>query len=133
MHAPDEGRVVARLRSLLGPDVLAVYVYGSAATGTLRPDSDVDLAVLPSHPIDPMLRFEVAQELAADLHRDVDLVDLRAAPTFLRGQVVGTGRRLFCADEEEVGLFEAHALSDYARLHEEMREVLEQFDARYRS
>jgi len=129
----EEQKIVEQIRHLLGPGILAVYLYGSAEKGNLRPDSDVDLAVLPRRPIEPMRRFEAAGELARTLHREVDLVDLRLAPAFLRGQVVGTGRCLFRAGEEEVGLFEAHALSDYARLHEETREVIRSFDDRYRS
>ncbi|MFQ5749574.1 MAG: nucleotidyltransferase domain-containing protein [Planctomycetota bacterium] len=112
---------------------MPVYLYGSAENGVLRVDSDEDLAVLPRRPIEPMRRFEAAQELARTLHREVDLVDLPRAPAFLRGQAVGTGRCLFHSGEEEVGLFEAHSLSDYPRLHEETREVIRSFDDRYRS
>lgn len=63
------------------PDLIALYRFGSQAKGISRPESDVDLAVLARHPIPALRRFELAQELAAQLHRDVDLLDLRSAST----------------------------------------------------
>ena len=73
------------------PDLIAVYRFGSQVKGTSRPESDVDLAVLARHSIPALRRFELAQELAAQLHRDVDLVELRSASTVMRMQVVSTG------------------------------------------
>jgi len=57
--------------------------------------------------------------------RDVDLVDLRSASTVMRFQVVSTGRRLLCLDQEAVALFEMYALADYCRLNEERRAILD--------
>ena len=39
-------QIVALVRAVLGPDVIGVYLHGSAALGGLRPLSDVDLLVL---------------------------------------------------------------------------------------
>jgi predicted nucleotidyltransferase len=36
-------RVVELVREVLGPDVLGVYLFGSAVLGGLRPESDLDL------------------------------------------------------------------------------------------
>lgn len=50
-----------------------VYVFGSAAKGTLRPDSDVDLAVtgLPAR-----VYFKAVSRASDVVGRHVDLVDL---------------------------------------------------------
>jgi len=56
-----------------------VYLFGSAATGTARDDSDIDLAVsgLPPHV------FYQAMALAGDiLQRPLDLVDLDEGSIF---------------------------------------------------
>lgn len=106
------------------PDLIALYRFGSQAKGEARPDSDIDLAVLARNPIPAMHRFELAQELATQLHRDVDLVDLRAASTVMRMQVISTGKCLDAPDEQARRKFEMYAYSDYARLNEERREIL---------
>lgn len=112
------------------PGVLAVYRFGSWGTQQERRESDVDLAVLPLQPLSSLARWETAQKLAQMLARDVDLVDLRAASTVMRLQVVAQGERLYCRDEAVVGLFETTVFSEYARLNEERREILADIRAR---
>jgi predicted nucleotidyltransferase len=106
------------------PDLIALYRFGSQAKGTARPDSDIDLAVLARDPIPNLRRFELAQELAVQLHCDVDLVDLRNASTVMRMQVLSTGTCLDTQNESVRREFEMYAYSDYARLNEERREIL---------
>ncbi len=111
------------------PDLIALYRFGSQAKGSARPESDVDLAVLARHPIPALRRFELAQELAAQLHRDVDLVDLRSASTVMRMQVISTGECLDAPNESARREFEMYVYSDYARLNEERREILKRVSA----
>ena len=106
------------------PSLIALYRFGSQAKGTARRDSDVDLAILARDPISNLRRFDLAQELAIQLHRDVDLVDLRTASTVMRMQVLSTGKCLFSASNQLQGEFEDLAYSTYARLNEERREIL---------
>jgi predicted nucleotidyltransferase len=120
------------MRLASGGRLLAVYLFGSEAEGRARPDSDVDLAFLSERALDPVVVFDVAQDLATAMHRDVDLVDLSRATTVLRAQVIGRGRVLHSGDARRVGEFEMYALSDYARLNEERARVMESFLERYR-
>lgn len=106
------------------PNLIALYRFGSQAQGTARPGSDVDLGVLAQAPIPAMRVFELAQELALHLHRDVDLVDLRTASTVMRMQVISTGTCLNALNEPARREFEMYAYSDYARLNEERRDIL---------
>ena len=108
---------------------MALYQFGSQAKGSARPESDVDLAVLAHHPISAFSLFELAQELAAQLHRDVDLLDLSAASTVMRMQVISTGKCLAAPDEAARREFEMYAYSDYARLNEERRDILKRISA----
>jgi uncharacterized protein len=112
------------------PDCVAIYLFGSRATGTPTPDSDVDLAVLPEAPLADEVRWQLAQTLALALGRDVDLVDLTRASSVMRVQVIDTGKLLYESDAVRRQLFEAHALSDYARLNEERRGILDDIRAR---
>lgn len=106
------------------PDLIALYRFGSQAKGTARLASDVDLAILSRVALSELRRFELAQELATQLHRDVDLVDLRSASTVMRMQVISTGECLNAPGESARREFEMYAYSDYARLNEERREIL---------
>jgi len=114
--------VEALLRVL--PDCQAIYRFGSWGTTAERPESDIDLAVLPVNPLDPAWCWELAQSLASLAKQDVDLVDLTQASTVLRMQVVAQGERIYCSDEAEAEMFEDRVFSSYARLNEERREIL---------
>lgn len=106
------------------PSLIALYRFGSAERGAVRPDSDIDLAILTQEALPELRRFELAQDLAIQLHRDVDLVDLRSASTVMRMQILSTGTCLASQDEQARREFEMYAYSDYARLNEERREIL---------
>lgn len=117
------GLVVNALVQALSPD--AVYLFGSAGEGRLRPDSDVDLAVLVSDPITPRQRWTVTAQAADLVGRDVDLVDLRRSSTVLQALVVSRGRRIWVNDASRVAWFEMRVLKSYALLNEERAPILE--------
>jgi predicted nucleotidyltransferase len=123
----DREAVIALVRAAF-PDVIALYLFGSCARGDATARSDVDLAVLSESMLDPVRRFETQECVAALLRRDVDLVDLRRASAVMRVRVLADAAVLFDADRSARQRFEAFALSDYARLNEERRGILE--DAR---
>ncbi|MBK9307542.1 MAG: nucleotidyltransferase domain-containing protein [Nitrospira sp.] len=106
------------------PRLIALYRFGSAERGAVRPDSDIALAILTHEALPELSRFELAQDLAIQLHRDIDLVDLRLASTVMRMQILSTGTCLASQDEQARREFEMYAYSDYARLNEERGEIL---------
>lgn len=110
------------------PNVVAVYLFGSRARGDPRESSDVDLALLGTKPLDAVARFELQEKIAAILHCSVDLVDLRAASTVMRVEVLRDALLLHEGEASERALFEATALAAYARLHEERRMILEDIE-----
>lgn len=114
------------------PEVWAIYRFGSAGTPFERNDSDIDLAILSPKPMMNPVRWELAQALARQLRRDVDLVDLQSASTVLRHQVLHHGQRLYCADRFAAEEFASRVLSDYVRLNEARRRILEDVHQRGR-
>ena len=124
MNNEQDAVVVAVLRRAL-PELVAVYRFGSSATGTQGPDSDIDLAVLSPGRLAPRARFDLQEDIAAALRRPVDLVDLRAASSVMAIQVVSTGELLFDADPEARGRFEDFTYGIYARFNEERRGILQ--------
>lgn len=123
-----DAAIVAELRAAL-PETTAIYRSGSSVDGALRPDSDVDLAVLANRPIEPLVRFDTQERLAVLLRRQVDLVDLRTASTVMASQIVTTGVLLYDGDSFARGQFEDYVYSAYARLNEERRGILERVSA----
>ncbi len=107
------------------PDTEAVYLFGSQARDDAHRGSDVDLAVLAATPLHALARFDLQEHIAARLHRSVDLVDLRAASTVMRVQVLEHGTVLYDRQTGQRQAFEATALSAYARLNEERRGIID--------
>jgi uncharacterized protein len=109
------------------PGVRTIYLFGSAAEGRLRADSDVDLAVLAAGPIAPELLFDTAETCARHLGREVDLVDLQTAPLVLQAQIVGRGRRLAgLGDPREAAFFENQVMSRYCAFIEERGPLMDE-------
>ena len=121
----NDATVIRIVREAI-PDVIAIYRFGSTVSGQTHAESDVDLAFLAPRALAPVPRFELQERLAVALGRDVDLLDLRAASTVMRMQVIAHGRALFVADVREAERFADYAFSAYARLNEERREILDQ-------
>ena len=69
----DKDAMEATVRLLREMGASQVYLYGSAARGELRPDSDIDMAVsgLPAR-----LYFSAISKASDILGRDLDLLDL---------------------------------------------------------
>ncbi len=109
---------------------MGIYVFGSWGTASERGDSDLDLAVLSRQVLAAARTWNIAQELAGLAGRNVDLVDLHAASTVMRVQVIAYGERLFCGDEGQCTEFEDMTFSDYARLNEERAGILEDIQRR---
>lgn len=121
--------LVEKLREAF-PALISVYRFGSYGTKYERPDSDLDLAVYAGTAMPVIELWRTAQDLASDIGRDVDLVDLASASTVMRAQVIHNGGRVYCADRLACETFEVYAYSSYARLNEERRGILEDIQRR---
>lgn len=96
------------------PNLLAIYVFGSRAQGTARPDSDLDLAVLVAGYAEPLALWALTGDLADLAGCPVDLLDLRAASTVMQHQIITTGQRCWAKDAQ-AALYEAAILSEKPR------------------
>ncbi|CAB1275797.1 type VII toxin-antitoxin system MntA family adenylyltransferase antitoxin [Candidatus Nitrosacidococcus tergens] len=108
------------------PDLWSVYVFGSQATGDVWKESDIDLAVLASQPLEELYRYKLQEELIEIFKQEVDLVDLKTVSTVFCMEIINKGQRLFVADSEllDVEFFEDRVFVDYARLNEERAGIL---------
>lgn len=113
----DEGTLLTSLREVLrrGPPLRLAMLFGSFARRQPRPDSDVDVAILPANPDLPLaaeLDLQVALERACG--RTVDLVRLDQASTMLRFRVAREGVALLAAPSFEHSRFLAAAAAEHA-------------------
>ncbi len=110
------------------PRTQAIYLFGSAATGETRPGSDIDIAVL--LPPDQAMQAgslggsPLQLDLEDELSRDVDLINLRQSSTVMQKEVIGSGERLYCSDENSADEFEMHVLSLYQKLNDERAAIV---------
>ena len=120
------GTLDKRVADLAGsqPGISALLIFGSRASGSPRPDSDLDIGVLPDSS-DPQVRRALQSRLAvalADLAPEgrVDVVLLDEAPELLRQRILETGRVVICPDpaafqELRVRTMREHGDREWAR------------------
>ena len=79
--------------------VRELAVFGSAAQGAMRPDSDIDLLVefLPEAEIGLLEHAGLMLDLAQLLGRRVDLVSKRGLKPFIRDSVLREARPVYAA------------------------------------
>jgi predicted nucleotidyltransferase len=102
------------------PQSRAAWVFGSFASGEVRVDSDIDVAVMfdPSVRTDSWQLRQQAQWLASQWGRDVDLVNIRNVSPVLQCEIIQSNQRLFAKDAEQADNFELFAMSQYRDYNE---------------
>ncbi|HJT98111.1 MAG TPA: nucleotidyltransferase domain-containing protein [Rhodanobacteraceae bacterium] len=107
------------------PELIGAWMFGSAASGSLRAESDIDLAVWCGAPVPGVRRWEAERELGVMLDRDVDLIDLASAGTLIAVEIFTKGLVLVERDAQAVLDLHARTLSDYAELMDATRAIRE--------
>ena len=95
------------------PDISAIYLFGSHATGHERSRSDIDLGVLFNRDVDGFARVNLETEISNLLKKDVDLVDMRKSSPFLRHQIYKYGKSIYQDGTDFPFLFRANSIRDY--------------------
>jgi predicted nucleotidyltransferase len=132
---PADADLLSRLRAFFAREqaVAAAYLFGSQASGTARPASDVDLAVILPAGLEPEEAFWERvrlQGLAEDLlrPRPVDVVDLERVPALLAHEILSNCFLLGEHDPDRRVMVEARRQAEYLdflpRLQYYRREVL---------
>jgi predicted nucleotidyltransferase len=93
---PTRQRAIEELRRIvldaLAEHDVAVYLFGSMATGPVRHASDIDVAILPREDLPPAFLALLADNIEeSTIPYDVDLVDLRTVDPSFREKVMRTG------------------------------------------
>ncbi len=94
-------------------NIIAAWVFGSAQDGTIKPGSDLDLAIL----FDVVPTLDELSELRADLQQalqidNIDLVALNRASPILRFEAI-SGQAVFCRDRGRRAEFASLTAREY--------------------
>lgn len=81
-------------------EIRVTLLFGSAARGRLRSSSDVDVAVASDHPLTLEARIDLANSLAIELGREVDIIDLKAVSGTILREALTKGHIIKKADPE---------------------------------
>ncbi len=123
------------VRTILGegPPLRLALLFGSHARGRARPDSDVDIGVIP---VDPALPLRDELHLQARLERacgrPVQLVRLDHSSTLLKWEAARHGVPLIVRSPTDHSRFVAHAALEHADLGPALARAAALFHARLR-
>ncbi len=101
-----------------------IYIFGSMVKNRVRNDSDIDIAILTEKQIDEYKLYMISQQLADELKREVDIVDLRKASTVFKAEILRTGKLIYNSDNPEKMHFQLGILQDYVFLNERRQEII---------
>jgi len=95
------------------PETVAAWVFGSAGTGFLKPDSDLDIAVLfnTTPKLDTLLWLRARLQQAMNIEA-IDLVVLNNASPVLRFEAI-SGRAVYCRDMDKRAVFASLTAREY--------------------
>jgi len=104
--------VVVEVATKMIPELQLLFVFGSQADGTAHSDSDLDLAFKSADKLSSLERYDIAQDIAASLNIDVDLVDLDNCGAVLANEVAMKGQ-LLKGDDAAADYFFVQAMREY--------------------
>lgn len=112
------------------PDLIGVYLFGSFANQSHTNKSDLDIAILARNKIDPTILWNIAQTIAIDIKKDVDLIDLATASTVFQAEIIYEGVKIETQDPEACDSFEDIVFAKYVRLNDLREEIIKDIQAR---
>jgi predicted nucleotidyltransferase len=94
-------------------EIVAVYLFGSAAANRLTPESDVDIGILFRRKPSALELLQLQQEFTDVLGIQADVVNLDDASPILRMQVLKYGIRVYTRDVRRVNEFFVRTINEY--------------------
>lgn len=112
--------------------IVSAYVYGSVVSEYFRPDSDIDIALLlkPNKKMSSQSKLQLAGELSTLLKREVHIGIMSKNFLVFTKEVIVKGQQLFTKNRYFSDLYNATAISMYAQLRENNREVINAYSSR---
>lgn len=95
------------------PDVQAVYLFGSVASGRANSQSDIDLAIAPRNPSLREKKLDILADLTRHGFNNVDIVFLDIRDIVVRFEAVRQNRLIYCAPDFDAGSFFSLTIRQY--------------------
>lgn len=91
------------------PEVKAVYLFGSYATGKQKPISDIDICVIAEKTIGKSKKLQIL----AYAGKNTDIVMFHDLPISVKANVLKEGMPLFCRDDEFLADITVATMKEY--------------------
>ncbi|MGO8822881.1 MAG: type VII toxin-antitoxin system MntA family adenylyltransferase antitoxin [Desulfomonilaceae bacterium] len=95
------------------PEIQAVYVFGSVATGKVKAGSDLDLGIVPKTPSLHERKLDILTDLARLGFCEVDLVFLDVKDIVLRFEIVKHNKVIYQTSDFDKGEYYSRILRQY--------------------
>jgi len=107
------------------PNVLLVFLFGSAVREQMRPESDIDIGILFKKEPDIFETNRLAGDLGHLLKREVDIANLNFSSPILKMQVLKNGILIQAKDDKYYHRFFVETLRQYFDL-KQVRKICEE-------
>lgn len=127
----DKNQIISSVKATLESDerIQAVYLFGSHATNTVNPMSDIDIAILlDEEMVEDMvdIYWELLRRISDALHTDrLDIVILNDSEPGLKFNVIQDGILIYETDSIARVRFERRTMNEYL----DMRYIWDYYDA----
>jgi len=95
------------------PEILAVYLFGSYASGKVHKESDLDLAIVPDNNTIRQKRLDILQQLTQKGFTNIDLVILDFPDIVLMYEVIRINRLIYKKPDFDHGAFYSKIIRQY--------------------
>jgi hypothetical protein len=95
------------------PEIQAVYLFGSVASGTANAQSDIDLAILPRAASLREKKLDVLADLTARGFNNIDIIFLDVRDIVARFEAIRQNRLIYCAPDFDAGSFFSLTIRQY--------------------
>lgn len=95
------------------PGIRAVYVFGSTASGNAGPESDLDLAVIPTEPSVSEKKLDILADLASHGYCNVDLVFIDGDDLVLAYEAIRKNRLIYAVEDFDRGATYSNIVRKY--------------------
>lgn len=118
----------ARLKRFLlkvqdDPEILAVFLFGSAARGEQRPASDVDVCLVFVPAVrDRLYMAQKRLEYLGEAPEGLDIQVFQLLPLYIRHRILKEGKVVFCRDEDtlyDLAFATVKAFEDFRYMYRE--------------
>lgn len=108
---PDLGKLTEVFKKY--PAIQAVYLFGSAASGKIHSESDIDLGILPQNHSLRNQKLDILADLTQQGFNNVDIVFLDTKDIVIRFEVIRQNHLIYSVKGFEAGDFFSLTLRQY--------------------